>query len=132
LAKHGYIEAADTPCLFAHVTRAIKFTLVVDDFMMRYDKDDDSEHLIAALRAQYPLKVDPLCSKYIILTIKYDRAAVVLDISMPGYVEQALHRFQVQRLSTTNSPLQYVAPMYGARQQIAEQDTSNTASASET
>ncbi|KAL7477007.1 hypothetical protein ACHAW6_002827 [Cyclotella cf. meneghiniana] len=36
LAKHGYYEVAHTPGLWKHISRPISFTLVVDDFGIKY------------------------------------------------------------------------------------------------
>jgi hypothetical protein len=58
LAKHGYHQCPNTPCLFQHETRDITFCLVVDDFGVRYNSQSDADHLIATLRAnQYDLTI---------------------------------------------------------------------------
>ena len=36
LATHGYVAAKHTPGFFTHVDRPISFTLVVDDFGVKY------------------------------------------------------------------------------------------------
>eukprot|EP00804_Cyclotella_cryptica_P013525 CCRYP_017242-RA/>CCRYP_017242-RA protein AED:0.41 eAED:0.41 QI:0/0/0/1/0/0/5/0/589 len=46
LAPHGYYEVAHTPGLWRHVTRPISFTLVVDDFGVKYVGQEHAEHLI--------------------------------------------------------------------------------------
>jgi hypothetical protein len=51
LAKHGYHQSPNTPCLFQHKTRDVTFCLVVDDFGVRYGSQSDADHLIAKLRA---------------------------------------------------------------------------------
>jgi hypothetical protein len=38
LAKQGYIPSKFTPGLFTHKTRSIAFSLVVDDFGVKYEK----------------------------------------------------------------------------------------------
>jgi hypothetical protein len=52
LAKHGYHQSTNTPCLFQHETLDVTFCLVVDDFGVRYGKQSDADHLIATLRAK--------------------------------------------------------------------------------
>ena len=37
LAKYGYFEMPHTPGLWKHVSRPIAFTLVVDDFGIKYE-----------------------------------------------------------------------------------------------
>ena len=45
LAPHGYHEHANTPGLWYHETRPISFTLVVDDFGVKYVDKQDADHL---------------------------------------------------------------------------------------
>ncbi len=45
LAHHGYHQCPNTPCLFRHRTRDIMFSLVVDDFGVRYGSQSDIDHL---------------------------------------------------------------------------------------
>lgn len=46
LAAHGYHQSKHTPGLFHHVTRPITFTLVVDDFGIKYVGKEHAQHLI--------------------------------------------------------------------------------------
>ena len=46
LAPEGYYEVAHTPGLWRHVTRPIQFTLVVDDFGVKYVGKQNADHLI--------------------------------------------------------------------------------------
>jgi hypothetical protein len=45
LARHGYRQCPNTPCLFRHRSRDIIFSLVVDDFGVRYGSQSDIDHL---------------------------------------------------------------------------------------
>jgi hypothetical protein len=58
LAKHGYNPTASTPCLFRHKDRNIFFTLVVDDFGIKYERKEDVDHHLAALREEYEVTED--------------------------------------------------------------------------
>ena len=58
LSKYGYERTPQTEGLFKHKTRDITFTLMVNDFRMKYTQEADVEHLITAVRAKYPFKVD--------------------------------------------------------------------------
>jgi len=42
----GFIPAKFTPGLFKHITRPISFSLVVDDFGVKYINKEDVEYLI--------------------------------------------------------------------------------------
>lgn len=45
LKKYGYVRSGTTNGLFKHITRQISFTLVVDDFGIKYEKKEDNDHL---------------------------------------------------------------------------------------
>jgi hypothetical protein len=72
LAKVGYHQSKIVPGLWTHKTRNICFTLVVDNFAIKYTKMDDAKHLINALQKDYTITVDWDATKYIGLTIKWD------------------------------------------------------------
>ena len=65
LAKHGYHPTELTEGLFTHETRSTCFTLVVDDFAVRYKNKEDADHLIDCIREKYPFKVDWETKQYI-------------------------------------------------------------------
>ena len=58
LSKAGYIPSKFTPGLFTHKTRDIAFSLVVDDFGVKYTKKEDAEHLLQTIQNRYPAKAD--------------------------------------------------------------------------
>ena len=53
LAPAGYYEMPHTPGLWKHVSCPITFTLVVDDFGVKYVNKKNSEHLVASLKEKY-------------------------------------------------------------------------------
>ena len=66
-----------------HATRPISFTLVVDDFGVKYVRGRHLDHLINALRDQYKITVDLTGNSYLGLTIDWNSAQGYVDISMP-------------------------------------------------
>ncbi len=72
LAKVGYHQSKIIPGLWTHKTRKICFTLVVDDFAIKYTKLEDAQYLIEPLKEDYNITVDWDATKYIGLTIKWD------------------------------------------------------------
>ncbi len=50
LLPHGYYECNNTPGLWKHKTRPIAFTLVVDNFSVKYVGKDQTEHLIQCIK----------------------------------------------------------------------------------
>ena len=72
LAKVGYHQSKIVPGLWTHKTRNTCFTLVVDDFAIKYTKKEDAQHLIDALEKDYTISTDWDAAKYIGLTIDWD------------------------------------------------------------
>jgi len=93
LRPAGYYEVAHTPSLWKHTTRHIQFTLTVDNFGVKYVGKDNADHLIAALRKHYEVEEDWKGSLYCGITLNWNYAQGHVDISMPGYVNKLLARF---------------------------------------
>ena len=55
---YGYIPCHHTPGLWRHIWRPITFTLVVDDFGVKYVGKEHVMHLLSALRAEYTVSED--------------------------------------------------------------------------
>ncbi len=72
LPKARYRQSKIIPGLWTHKMRKICFTLVVDNFAIKYTKLEDAQHLIKALKKDYNITVDWDATKYIELTIKWD------------------------------------------------------------
>jgi hypothetical protein len=68
----------------------VSFTLVVDDFGVAYLLREDAEHLATTLRQLYKITTDWSGTKYVGLTVAFDRVARTVAISVPGYVSRAL------------------------------------------
>jgi hypothetical protein len=90
LANHDYAPCTHTPGLWSHSTRDITFTLVVDDFGIKYTNRDDAIHLITALEELYTVTTDWTGSLYLTMTLNWDYIHSTVDISMHGYVAKAL------------------------------------------
>lgn len=124
LGKHGYHRCRNTPCLFRHETRNIAFTLVVDDFGIKFDTSEDAKHLTDVLKKQYEITEDKAGSKYVGISIAHDKQARTLTLSMPKYIENALKRFGITTEMAVHSPAVFVPPAYGkhAPQKATEDD----------
>jgi hypothetical protein len=94
LAIHGYHQTTFTPGLWRHVTRPIQFTLVVDNFGVQYLGAQHAHHLIAALETDYTVSKDWTGGLYCGITLHWNYANKYVDLSMPGYIKDALHKFQ--------------------------------------
>jgi hypothetical protein len=58
LGKYSYHQSKIIPGLWTHTTRNMCFTLVVDDFTIKYTKLEDTHHLINALKKDYIITID--------------------------------------------------------------------------
>jgi hypothetical protein len=121
LEPYGYYPAPHTAGLWLHKTLPTVFTLVVDDFLIKYMKLEHANHLVDALQSKYTTTEDWQASLYIGLTIDWDYEGGTVDISMPGYVDKALQRFQHPMPDEPeDAPSPWEPPKYGAKVQFAE------------
>ena len=58
LEPAGYYEVAHTPGLWKHISRPIQFTLVVDDFGVKYVGKKHADHLLQAIQKHYKCSID--------------------------------------------------------------------------
>jgi hypothetical protein len=115
LAPYGYKPVKRTPGLWRHITKPTKFTLVVDDFGVKYEGVEDANHLINAIKANYKCTVDWTGALYCGITLKWDYDNQTVDLSMPGYVQSALVRFQhPDPYRPEYAPHQWTAPVFGS------------------
>jgi hypothetical protein len=134
LAKAGYAPTKFTPGLYTHKTRPIAFSLVVDDFGVKYVNKDNMDHLVKTIGKRYPIKVDWKAEYYLGITIKWDYVNRTATLSMPGYVKEALLEFQHESTNGVkfNSPSPYTPPVYGKKQQMTKLDQTNPINKKET
>ena len=85
LRPHGYYETS-TPSLWAHTTRSIWFTLVVDDFGIKYVGKEHVEHLIKCLQETYEIEIDWKGTTYYGMNIKWDYNKRWSLIDIPTYM----------------------------------------------
>jgi hypothetical protein len=126
LQAYGYKPTANTPGLFTHTERPISFCLTVDDFGVKYTGKEHAEHLIQALQDLYTITIDWSGTLYCGITLQWDYEKRTVDLSMPGYVDKALARFQHETANRPqHSPHAWTEPVYGAATQLtALEDTS--------
>ena len=122
LAKFGYFPFSRTPPLWKHSTKDIYFSLVVDNFGVKYVGKDTADHLIQALKKLYNISIDWTGSIYCGLTINWDYDKMICDISIPTYTQESLQKFQHPAPSRTqDAPHAWNQPVYGAAIQYADQ-----------
>jgi hypothetical protein len=79
LAPFGYYPARHTPGMWLHKTRPISFTLVVNDFAVKYVGKQHAEHLWNTLLQTYELTTDWTATVYSGITLKWDYISNVLS-----------------------------------------------------
>ncbi len=72
LNKHGYFQNKAVPGLWTHDSRPISFTLVVDNFGIKYVRKKHALHLLNILKEHYEIAVDWTGNKFIGLTMNWD------------------------------------------------------------
>jgi hypothetical protein len=123
LAPFGYYPARHTPGLWLHKTRPISFSLVVDDFSVKYVVKQHADHLQNALLETFELTMDWAATVYSDMTLKWDYKNRGCDISMHGYVSNVLSKFQHDAPKhPQHTPSRYVTPVYGAKTHYATKD----------
>ncbi len=86
LAPFGYFECMNTPGLWRHESRPISFTLVVDNFGVKYVNKKDVDNLIASIKTTYSLTKDWTGNLYCGIVLEWDYKNGHVDISMPSYI----------------------------------------------
>ena len=119
LATGGYFPAKHTPGLFHNKSRSIQFTLIVDDFGVKYTNTAALHHLIKNLKKKYSITDEP-GTIYSGIHLKWDYINRTCELSIPEYVFKALIRFNhdLPKLPQ-HSPYPYTIPKYGSRIQYS-------------
>jgi hypothetical protein len=79
--------------LWKHEERPTVFSLVVDDFGIKYTGDEHAKHLITTLEKYYTVEADWTGGLYCGIKLEWNYEQRHLDISMPAYVNDKLHEF---------------------------------------
>jgi hypothetical protein len=93
LNKHGYSQSKAVLGLWTHKTRPISFTLVVDDFGVKYVGKEHAMHLISILKQHYKISEDWTGNKYIGITFDWDYHNRRVHLYKLGYISKALQQF---------------------------------------
>ena len=124
LEPHGYTPIQNTPGLWTHKTRKLSFTLIVDDFGVKYEKREDAEHLMQVLKDNYEaVTEDWKGAIYAGIHLHWDYKRGKVHLSMPGYIKKALILFQhPDNYKPCHTPHPYTPPSYGRKVQLAKQE----------
>jgi hypothetical protein len=93
VAPFGYYKCVETPGLWKQETRPLTFTLIVDDFGVKYESKDDVDHLIASIKSTYKVTKDWTGNLYCGVSLDWDYINRRVDTSMPGYIKKKLQEY---------------------------------------
>jgi hypothetical protein len=120
VAPYFYYPAPHTPGVWLQKTRPIAFTLVVDEFALKYVGKDNAHHLCNALICNYEITTDWGGTVYSGMTLKWDYQKRTCDISMSGSVTNVLNKLQHDAPKhPQHTPSKYATPIYGAKTHYA-------------
>ena len=122
LGQYGYSPVPHTPGLWRHQWRPITFCLVVDDFGVKYVGREHADHLIQCLRNHYKeIDIDWAGKRFCGIHLNWDYINRTCDLSMPGYVDHALHKFQHPTPNKPqDSPYPATVKQYGVKVQLTD------------
>jgi hypothetical protein len=108
LTPFGYYESTNTPGLWCHESKPITFTLVVNNFGVKFVNKADVDHLISSIKQMYNLMEDWMGNLYCGIMRQWDYVNQSVNISMPGYTKKKLQEYKhvtAKRFQTCpNSP----------------------------
>ena len=114
--------------MWKHDTKPITFCLCVDDFGVKYTNREDVEHLLAALNLTHKVTTDWKGKIFFGLTFDWNYTKGYVDVSMPGYIPNVLHKFQRSTSKLPHRSPYNIQPhkpfIKGHRQYALEPDTS--------
>ncbi len=102
------------------------FTLVVDDFGVKYVDKADVDHLVSSIKSTYSLTEDWSGNRYCGITLVWDYLRRTVDISMPGYITKKLQEYKHIKSKTIQTcPYSPAPKQFGIKaQRLLENDTS--------
>jgi hypothetical protein len=119
LAHHGYHPVEHKHSLWRHITRPITFTLVVDNFGVKYVGKEHADHLLHALKQHYEVTEDWEGKLYCGVSLKWYYENRTVALSMSGYIENVLHKFQQNPPDRPHhAPYPARKPQYGSKVQL--------------
>jgi hypothetical protein len=105
--------------LWQHDTNTVTLTLVVDDFGIKYSGKENADHLLNALKENYEVTEDWAGTLYCGIALDWDYKNKTVDLSMPGYIANALHKFQHKHPERPqHAPYPARTPQYGSKVQL--------------
>jgi hypothetical protein len=88
----------------------------VDDFGVQYDGKEHAQNFIDALYPDYIVSRYWTGGLYCGITLKWDYENEHVDLSMPGYIKDVLHKYKYPMPKRSQyAPNKWTVPAYGKR-----------------
>ena len=121
LTKYGVSASKITPGLWTHQSRPISFSLVVDDFGIKYTNVADAHYLLNAFQTKYKITTDWSGSKYYGLSLNWNYNKHEVTISLPNYIPIILKSMNfIPTSKPYHSPSKYKPQSFTSHPQITE------------
>ena len=88
LENNGYCQSDKAPVFWKHDAQTISFTLIVDDFGVKYVDKKHDNNLINVLKKHYTVTEDCEGEKYGGITLDWDYTKRQVHLLMPEYVKK--------------------------------------------
>ena len=123
LEKHGLKQTPHTPGLWRHHANLIQFTLLVDDFGMKYEKKLYAQDFINAFEKNYKaVSVDLYGELFFSIKLEWDYQNRPVDLSMHDYITKLLQYFlHPIPKRPEHQPYCHVQSQYGTKVQLTDQ-----------
>ena len=96
------------------------FSLVVDDFGVKYVGKEHPDHLISAIKEFYPVAEEWTWRFHCCVTLNWYCQKLTVDISVPGYAIESLHKYKHKTVhQQQHSQHKWDWFGYGEKQQMA-------------
>ena len=89
-----YFPVWESPGVWKHQTQPTVFTLCVYYFGIKYNSTEYAPHLINVIRKYFKSSIYWEGQNYLGLTLDWNYTKNYVDISIPGYIPTAFHKFQ--------------------------------------
>ena len=108
LNKEDYFQASTTPELWRHKWWPIQFTLIVDEFGMKYVGRKHAKHLDSVLKNYDEMSEDREGKKIVGIELIWDytqkHSGRTCRLSMKSYIENSYSRWDINRQSRNSFP----------------------------
>ena len=119
LNKCGYQQIKLVPGLWKNGWRPKQFTLVVDDFSVKYVGEKHALHLKQTLEEDYKVTTEWDSTRYTRITLYWDYRRKKVHLSLTGYTDKSLKQLNHTNKKKQNQPYPSAPIVYGAKKQYA-------------